>query len=116
MSRLIDPDVRLLAALADPVRLEIVRELAGSSEVCACDLTSCCTVRQPTVSHHLRVLREAGVVVADRRGSNIFYRVAPNLLERLGGIARGLVPGGLVPAGWLAATRAPARTVDPAVA
>ncbi len=97
MSRLIDPDVRLLAALADPVRLEIVRELAGSSEVCACDLTSCCTVRQPTVSHHLRVLREAGVVVSDRRGSNIYYRIAPNLIERLGAIAQGLVPGGLVP-------------------
>lgn len=96
MARLIDPEVRLLAALADPVRLEIVRELAGSSEVCACDLTSCCDVRQPTVSHHLRVLREAGVVTSERRGSNIYYRVAPDLLERLGSIATGLVPGGLV--------------------
>lgn len=91
-----DPDVRLLAALADPVRLDIIRELAGSNEVCACDLTSCCTVRQPTVSHHLRVLREAGAVMSERRGSNIYYRVAPNLIERIGGIARTLVPGGLV--------------------
>jgi ArsR family transcriptional regulator len=98
MSRLIDPDVRLLAALADPVRLEIVRELAGSSETSACDLTSCCTVRQPTVSHHLRVLREAGVVVSDRRGSNIYYRTAPDLLERLRTIAQGVTPGGLGPA------------------
>lgn len=98
-----DPDIRLLAALADPVRLEIVRELAGSTEVCACDLTSCCTVRQPTVSHHLRVLREAGAVLSERRGSNIYYRVAPNLIERIGGIARTLVPGGLV-------TVAPAQT------
>lgn len=109
MTRLIDPDVRLLAALADPVRLEILRELAGSSEVCACDLTSCCTVRQPTVSHHLRVLREAGVVTSERRGSNIYYRVAPDLIERLGTIARGLVPGGLVPVASRAAAprRAP---------
>jgi ArsR family transcriptional regulator len=102
MTATTDPDIRLLAALADPVRLDIVRELAGSNEVCACDLTSCCTVRQPTVSHHLRVLREAGAVVSERRGSNIYYRVAPNLIERIGGIARTLVPGGLV-------TVAPAR-------
>jgi ArsR family transcriptional regulator len=97
MKRLIDPDVRLLAALAHPARLEILRELAGSAEICACDLTSCCQVGQPTVSHHLRVLREAGAVVSDRRGSNVYYRVAPDLIERLGTIARGLVPGGLVP-------------------
>src|SRR6185369_15455154 len=96
-SRPLDPEVRLLAALADPTRLEILRELAGSSEICACDLTDCCAVSQPTVSHHLRVLREAGAVVSERRGSNIYYRVSPDLIERLGGIARGLVPGGLVP-------------------
>src|SRR5258706_3075592 len=95
-SRPLDAEVRLLAALADPTRLEILRELAGSSEVCACDLTDCCSVSQPTVSHHLRVLREAGAVVSERRGSNIYYRVSPDLIERLGGIARGLVPGGLV--------------------
>jgi ArsR family transcriptional regulator, arsenate/arsenite/antimonite-responsive transcriptional repressor len=96
MTRSLDPDIRLLAALADPARLEIVRELAGSAEVCACDLTSCCDVSQPTVSHHLKVLREAGAVVSDRRGSFVYYRVAPDLIDRLGGIARGLVPGGLV--------------------
>jgi ArsR family transcriptional regulator len=101
MNRPIDADVRLLAALADPVRLEILRELAGSSEVCACDLTDCCRVSQPTVSHHLKVLREAGAVVSDRRGSNIYYRVAPDLIDRLGSIAQGLVPGGLVPAAAL---------------
>ncbi|HJW21690.1 MAG TPA: metalloregulator ArsR/SmtB family transcription factor [Candidatus Limnocylindrales bacterium] len=113
-ARLVDPDVRLLAALADPVRLEIIRELAGSSEVCACDLTSCCDVRQPTVSHHLRVLREAGVVVSDRRGSNIYYRVAPNLIERLGTIARGLVPGGLIPTDVLTAPRRGPELTSPA--
>lgn len=105
MSRPIDPDVRLLAALADPARLEIVRELAGSAEVCACDLTECCGVSQPTVSHHLRVLREAGVVVSDRRGSNVFYRISPDLLARLSSIAQGLVPGGLVPAAAVVARK-----------
>ncbi|HXI46858.1 MAG TPA: metalloregulator ArsR/SmtB family transcription factor [Candidatus Acidoferrales bacterium] len=92
----LDPDAALLAALGHPARLEILRELAGSTEVCACDLTSCCSVSQPTVSHHLKVLREAGAVVSDRRGSNVYYRVSPDLIERLGTIARGLVPGGLV--------------------
>src|SRR5258707_14439075 len=97
LPRPLAPDVRLRAALADPTRLEILRELAGSSEVCACDLTDCCSVSQPTVSHHLRVLREAGAVVSERRGSNIYYRVSPDLIERLGGVAPGLVAGGLVP-------------------
>lgn len=97
MTRSPDPDVRLLAALADPTRLEILRELAGSAEVCACDFTDCCDVSQPTVSHHLKVLREAGVVVSERRGNSIFYRISPDLIERMGAIAKGLVPGGLVP-------------------
>jgi DNA-binding transcriptional ArsR family regulator len=84
---LVDPDVRLFQALADPTRLAIVRELAGAPEVCACDFTSCCDVRQPTVSHHLKVLREAGVVVSERRGTWIYYRLAPAAAERLQSLA-----------------------------
>lgn len=101
----LDPDVRLLAALADPTRLAIVRQLASESETCACDFSSCCDVRQPTVSHHLRVLREAGIVTSERRGQWIFYRLDPSAAERLGALARGLVPGGLVSVGELLATR-----------
>ena len=97
MARSRDPEIQLLSALADPTRMEILRELAGSAEVCACDFTSCCNVSQPTVSHHLKVLRDAGAVVSERRGNWVFYRIAPNLIERLGGIAQTLVPGGLVP-------------------
>ena len=96
--RTLHPDVRLLAALADPTRLAIVRQLAGETETCACDFTSCCDVGQPTVSHHLRVLREAGIVTSERRGQWIFYRLSPDAAERLGTIARSLVPGGLVTA------------------
>ncbi len=101
VSRPTTPDVRLLAALADPVRLEILRELSGASEICACDFTDCCTVSQPTVSHHLKVLREAGAVVSERRGSSIYYRISPDLTDRLGTIARGFIPGTFVPASAL---------------
>lgn len=101
MAKSTDPDIQLLAALADPTRMEIVRELAGSPEVCACDFTSCCDVSQPTVSHHLRVLRDAGAVTSERRGNWVFYRLAPNFADRLGAIAAGLVPGGLIPASSL---------------
>ncbi|HEY3073241.1 MAG TPA: metalloregulator ArsR/SmtB family transcription factor [Candidatus Limnocylindrales bacterium] len=92
-----DADVQLLQALADPTRLAIVRELAGQPEVCACNLTDCCGVRQPTVSHHLKVLREAGVVLAERRGTWIYYRLDPAAADRLTRVARELVPGGLIP-------------------
>jgi ArsR family transcriptional regulator len=101
----LDPDVRLLAALADPTRLAIVRQLAADGETCACDFTESCDVGQPTVSHHLRVLREAGIVTTERRGQWIFYRVAPDAADRLGAIARGLVPGGLVTVGDLLRNR-----------
>lgn len=102
----LDPEVRLLAALADPTRLAIVRQLAQETETCACDFTSCCDVGQPTVSHHLRVLREAGIVTSERRGQWIWYRLAPETAERLGAVARTLVPGGLVTVGELVAGRA----------
>ena len=104
-SRDLDPDIRLLAALADPARLAIVRQLATDSETCACDLTDCCDVAQPTVSHHLRVLREAGIVTSERRGQNIFYRLDPDAARRLGAIVGSLLPGGLVPAADLVARR-----------
>ena len=101
MARTTDPDVRLLAALADPVRLSIVRQLAACDGICACDFTEFTDVSQPTVSHHLRVLREAGVVTSERRGSWIYYRLSPEAIGRLGAIARALAPGTFVPAGDL---------------
>jgi len=100
-----DPEIRLLSALADPTRLAIVRQLARDTETCACDLTDCCDVGQPTVSHHLRVLREAGVVTSERRGQWIFYRLAPDVADRLGALALDLVPGGLTQVADLVARR-----------
>ncbi len=81
-----DPDVRLLQALADPARLEIVRQLGRSDIVCACDFTDCCGIAQPTVSHHLRVLREAGVLNSERRGTNIYYSLADDFPQRFAAI------------------------------
>ena len=90
-----DPDVRFLQALADPVRLSIIRQIASCGEgVCACDFTDCCDVSQPTISHHLKVLRDAGVLVSERRGTNIVYSLAPDFGRRwsaIGASMAGLV-------------------------
>jgi len=112
----LDPEIRLLSALADPTRLAIVRQLASERETCACDFTSCCDVGQPTVSHHLRVLREAGIVTSERRGQWIFYRLVPDAADRLGVIARSLVPGGPVTVGGLLAGRPPRPFPDTSAA
>lgn len=109
MARSTDPDVRLLTALADPVRLSIVRQLATCDGICACDFTDVATISQPTVSHHLKVLREAGVVTSERRGSWIWYRLAPDAVARLSTIARELIPGDVIPAGKLARPRSRPR-------
>lgn len=85
-----DPDVLLLAALADPVRLSFVRQMAENDGICACDFSECCSVSQPTISHHLKVLREAGVVRSERQGTNIIYTLAPDFTRRLAGIGASL--------------------------
>jgi ArsR family transcriptional regulator len=107
---LIDPDVQLLQALGHPTRLAIVRELVGTSQVCACDFTSCCDVGQPTVSHHLRILRDAGVIESERRGTSIFYRLVPAAADRLRELA-GEMGGApqLIPAGALRRSAPDAR-------
>jgi ArsR family transcriptional regulator len=87
----LDPEVRFLQALADPVRLSIIRQIAAcDGAVCACDFTECCTVSQPTISHHLKVLREAGVVASERQGTNIIYSLAPDFEQRWLAIGAGL--------------------------
>jgi ArsR family transcriptional regulator len=72
-------------ALGDPVRLRLF-SLIGShadGEACVCDLTGEFDVGQPTISHHLKVLREAGLLTAERRASWVYYRVAPQALSAL---------------------------------
>ena len=86
-----DPDMRLLRGVADPSRLAILRRLQCDGSVAACDF-DCCDVRQPTVSHHLRVLREAGWVRTERRGQGVYYSIEPGAAERFGDIAGDLLP------------------------
>ena len=70
-------------ALADPTRVAIVNRLAGAGEVCVCELVAEQDLSQPTISHHLRLLREAGIVEAARRGTWAYYRLVPDAVEGL---------------------------------
>lgn len=74
-----------LAALADPVRLRIVSMLAAAprGRACGCDLEGPLGLTQPTVSHHLKVLREAGLISGERDGRWVHYRLVPARLEEL---------------------------------
>jgi ArsR family transcriptional regulator len=72
-------------ALADPTRVAIVNRLSTATDVCVCDLTAAFELSQPTVSHHLRILREAGLVDVTRQGTWAHYRLVPEALDRLRG-------------------------------
>jgi ArsR family transcriptional regulator len=88
----VDSDVALLQALAEPTRLAIVRLLAREGEAAAGDFSACCEVAQPTISHHLKVLRTAGVVASHRQGTSIRYRLAPQATRRLTRLLNDLAP------------------------
>lgn len=76
----------LLKAIADPVRLRLMSIIAAGDETCVCELTDEFDVSQPTISHHLRVLREAGWVDSDRRGTWVYYRPRRDAIDAVGGI------------------------------
>lgn len=75
-------------ALSDPVRLRLLSSIAARAggEACVCDLSEGIDVSQPTISHHLKVLREAGLLDSERRASWVYYRVVPEALQRLSDI------------------------------
>ena len=79
---------RQFAALADPVRLRLLSLIATAADgaVCACDLVEPVGKSQPTVSHHLKVLREAGLLTSERRGVNNWYAAVPAALDALRGV------------------------------
>jgi ArsR family transcriptional regulator, arsenate/arsenite/antimonite-responsive transcriptional repressor len=93
MKRTTDPDVLLLQAAADPMRLSILRQLSAEGPICACNFTDCCDIAQPTVSHHLRVLRTAGWVTSERQGTWIYYSIRPEAVARFRELAGEIVAG-----------------------
>ena len=80
----------LLKAVADPVRLQLLSLIRSSKgqEACVCDLTPAVGLSQPTVSHHLKVLTEAGLVTRERRGTWAWFRLVPTRLDDLAAIFR----------------------------
>ncbi|MFJ5643923.1 ArsR/SmtB family transcription factor [Streptomyces sp. NPDC093223] len=77
---------KLFKALGDPVRLRLMSMIASSGEggeVCVCELTPAFDLSQPTISHHLKLLRQAGLIDCERRGTWVYYRVLPGVLDRL---------------------------------
>lgn len=83
MNERIPDEVDVLRALAHPVRWGILQRLAAEPGICACDFTEFFDVSQPTISAHLKVLREAGLVTSNRVGTTICYRIAPGQLTNL---------------------------------
>lgn len=113
MGQAIDPDVKLLKAAAHPTRLAILRQLSAEGPTCACDVSDCCDeLSQPTVSHHLRVLREAGWIEGERRGTWIWYSIRPTASARLADIAAGIGPRVARPAEGLGPARAPRQRLQ----
>jgi ArsR family transcriptional regulator len=80
-----DETAALLKVVSDPARLRILSMLANAAddEICVCDLTEPLDLAQPTVSHHMKVLREAGFTVSERRGKWVYHRLVAERLEQI---------------------------------
>jgi ArsR family transcriptional regulator, arsenate/arsenite/antimonite-responsive transcriptional repressor len=79
---------RVLKALADPVRLQLVSMVAAHAggEACVCDLTEPLSLTQPTISHHLKILVEAGILTRDKRGVWAYYALVPSALDAVSAV------------------------------
>ncbi len=79
---------RVFKALGDPVRLRLLSMIASKAggEVCVCDLTPAFDLSQPTISHHLKLLRQAGLIDCERRGTWVYYWLLPETTDRLAGL------------------------------
>ncbi|MEV4179435.1 metalloregulator ArsR/SmtB family transcription factor [Nonomuraea sp. NPDC049709] len=78
----------MLKAVADPVRLRLLSMIGSHAggEACVCDLTDAFDLTAPTISHHLKVLRTAGLIDGERRGTWVYYRIVPETVNRLGAL------------------------------
>lgn len=79
---------KVFKALGDPVRLRLLSLIASRAggEVCVCDLTPAFELSQPTISHHLKLLRQAGLIDCERRGTWVYYWLLPEMTDRLAGV------------------------------
>ncbi|MEJ8281706.1 ArsR/SmtB family transcription factor [Pseudonocardia spirodelae] len=86
---------RVFKAMGDPVRLRLLSLIASHAggEACVCDLTDVFALSGPTISHHLKVLREAGLIAGERRGTWVYYRVLPGVLGRLADVLAPVATG-----------------------
>jgi ArsR family transcriptional regulator len=75
----------LFKAVADPVRLRLLSMIAchPGGESCVCDLTPAFDMTAPSISYHLKILREAGLITSERRGTWVYYRVMPEVMARM---------------------------------
>lgn len=78
----------MFKALGDPVRLRLLSLVAShdGGEACVCDISDSFDLSQPTISHHLKVLRNAGILECERRGTWVYYRAAPSALRQLAAV------------------------------
>ncbi|AYN40645.1 transcriptional regulator [Streptomyces dangxiongensis] len=88
---------KVFKALGDPVRLRLLSLIASRAggEVCVCDLTPAFDLSQPTISHHLKLLKQAGLIDSERRGTWVYYRLLPETTDQLAAILTR--PGALLP-------------------
>jgi ArsR family transcriptional regulator len=88
---------KVFKALGDPVRLRLMSLIASrgeGGEVCVCELTPAFELSQPTISHHLKLLRQAGLIDCERRGTWVYYWVLPDALNRLAAFLATTQPAG----------------------
>jgi ArsR family transcriptional regulator, arsenate/arsenite/antimonite-responsive transcriptional repressor len=78
----------LFKAVADPVRLRLLSMIAchPGGESCVCDLTPAFDMTAPSISYHLKILREAGLISSERRGTWVYYRVMPGVMTRMSAV------------------------------
>lgn len=81
---------KMLKAVAEPTRLQLISMIRSSAagEACVCDLSEPLGLRQPTVSYHLKILSDAGLVTVERRGTWMWYSLVPGALDSLGNLLR----------------------------